>query len=319
MSCVSIAPEILLMREVWDCLNPLGFEAGVYTTYRTYIDESGDGKQVFTLSGLMAKGSNWQWIAIDWKEILEEKNKELAKQGRKTLRRFHAKDMNNFVEDFEGWLPDERTEFSKKLIHIFDKPSNRVNGFSESIELQTLKRLIPETKDDPIGFSYHFLLKMMMHGIGEKFAEANDGQVPPNIRVALIHDQTTKYNGVLAETFASFLKDPTFKYPSLFTTIAPMKCQDCIALQPADLLASENFKETLRHASDKEKDQKRDRRISLDALLNCQSFGGYGRCLGENAILELRKMMDENVARIIKAQSVINSNDDANAEGKTPQ
>jgi len=40
MPYVSVAPEVELIRELWGCLNPLGFEAGVYTVFRGYLDES---------------------------------------------------------------------------------------------------------------------------------------------------------------------------------------------------------------------------------------------------------------------------------------
>lgn len=278
----------------------MGFEVGVYTVFRGYIDDSGDGKQVFALSCLLTKGENWQWIAMDWKGVIDAKNNALAKQGRKRIRRFHAVDLNNFAEDFEGWTSDERKDFSKDLLHVFEKPSNRVNGFSCSIELQRLTRLIPETKDDPIGFANSLLLKFLMDEIGDDFSKANNGDVS-RLKVALIHDRGS-YNGVLQEAFQAQLKEPLFKYPSLFTTLAPMGWDDCIPLQPADLLASENFKETLRHVSQSEKDRNRDRRIPLKELLNSPSFGGFGKCLGEDAILELRRLMDEKTSRIIKAQ-----------------
>jgi hypothetical protein len=275
----------------------------LYTNYKGYLDESGDGKHVFTLSCLLAKADNWQWINLDWKAVLEETNADLVRQGRTEIRRFHAKDLNNYAEDFEGWSPEERKEFSERLIKVFDKPSNRVNGHSESIDLQALVRLIPETADDPIGFSYSLLLKVLMDETGNYFLAANDGDWSrlATIKIALIHDQTPRYNQVLAKSFESQLKDPTFKYASLYSTLVSSKWQECLPLQPADLLASENFKETLRHVSSNERDRKRGRRIILSELLKVQSFGGFGKCLGEDAILELRKLMDENVTKIIKA------------------
>lgn len=287
MLCVNV--EVELLRDLWEGLSPTGFEAGVYTVFKGYIDDSGDSKQVFTLSCLLAKGENWQWIAQDWKGVIDEKNKVLAKQGRKQIRRFHAVDLNNYAEDFEGWTSDERKEFSEALLHVFDKPSNRVSGFSYSIELQALIRLIPETKNDPIGFADSLLLKSLMREIGDDFSEANNGNLS-GIRIVLIHDRGN-YNGVLQDAFESLRTDPAFKYPSLFATLTPMGWEDCIPLQPADLLASENFKETLRHVSDNEKDRKRDRRIPLKELLKSDSFGGFAKCLGEDAVLELRKLM----------------------------
>lgn len=277
----------------------MGLKEGLYTTFRGYVDDSGDGHQVFTLTCILAKGDNWQWIGLDWKKVLDEKNESLAAQGRKLVRRFHAVDLNNYAEDFEDWTPEERKEFSANLLHVFDKPSNRANGLSYSIELKTLIKLIPETAQDPIGFSYALLLKVLMDEIGDAFSEANRGDIS-RIKIALIHDRGN-YNGVLQEAFQSQLADPTFKYATLFSTLAPMGWEDCLPLQLADFLASEDFKETLRHVSEREKDRGRDRRIPLKELLLSDTFGGFGKCMGEDAIIELRKRMDNKVSRIINA------------------
>lgn len=278
-----------------------GLRAARLTLFRGYIDDSGDSRQVFTLSCLMAKAENWQWIEMDWKDVISRKNNSLARQARRQIRRFHAVDLNNFAEDFEGWTPEERKEFSVDLLHVFEKPSNRVNGFSCSVELQTLIRLIPEAGDDPIAFANDLLLKILMIEIGDDFREANGGNLA-GLKVELIHDRGS-YNGVLQNAFQNQLKEPTFRYSSLFTALAPMGWEQCIPLQPADLLASENFKETLRHVSQSDKDRKRDRRIPLKELLESPSFGGFGECLGEDAILELRRLMDEKAGRSSESQA----------------
>lgn len=296
----------------------MGFEAGVYTVFRGYIDDSGNEK-IFTLGCIMAKGETWQWITMDWKAVLDAKNTSLTKQGRKQLPRFHAVDLNNFREEYSDWNPDERKEFSKDLLHVFQKPSNRVNGYAYSIELDALAEIIPRTKSDPKGFAYSLLLKLLMIDIGRKFTESNEGDLS-EIRVALIHDRCG-YNGVLQEAFDSYRRDETAAFGGIFSTLAPMGWEDCVPLQPADFIAYENYKEVLRRVSDNEKDRKRDRRIPLKELLNSDSFGGFCKSLGEGAIAELNRLMDESVSRAIEAKKESDGAicHDQNAKGNAPQ
>jgi len=271
----------------------------VYTIFRGYVDDSGN-EQIFTLGCILAKGGNWQWITMDWKGVLDAKNRSLAKQGRKQLPRYHSVDLNNFAEEYKGWTSDERREFSTELLNVFKKLSNRVNGYAYSIDLHLLVEIIPRTKSDPKAFAYSLLLKLLMSEIGKKLSEANEGDIS-SVRVALIHDRCS-YNGVLQEAFDSYRRDKSSSYGSIFASLDPMGWEDCVPLQPADLIAYENYKEVLRHVSENEKDRRRSRRIPLSELLDSNSFGGSCKSLGEDAILELNRLMDESVSRAIDAK-----------------
>ena len=59
--------------------------------------------------------------------------------------------------------------------------------------------------------------------------------------------------------FNQQLADPAFEHRNSFTTFAPAGWENCIPLQPTDLVAYENFKDALR------KINPRERRISLRA------------------------------------------------------
>jgi len=281
-------------------MNPMGFEDGVYTVFRGYIDDSGN-EQLFTLACILAKGANWQWIVMDWEKVLDAKNASLAEQGRKTLPRYHSVDINNFVAEYEDWTPEERAQFSKELLHVFEKPSNRASGFAYSVDLRLLTEIIPNTKADPKGFAYSLLLKLLMAEIGTKFDDANNGDLS-GVRIALIHDRCA-YNGVLQEAFESYKRDHTSSYGSLYATLAPMGWEDCVPLQPADLIAYENYKEVLRHVSVNEKDRRRGMRIPLSKLLDSDSFGGFCKSLGQDAIRELKGSMDKSITKAIEANT----------------
>jgi len=68
----------------------------------------------------------------------------------------------------------------------------------------------------------------------------------------------------------------------MFTSIMPIGWEDWVPLQPTDLVAYENFKDSMR------KKNPRDRRKALDALVNLDSFGGRARFMGTQAIEQWR-------------------------------
>jgi hypothetical protein len=249
------------------------------------------------------RGENWQFLSIDWDECIKKKNRELKKQGRKLIRRFRAADINNFAEDFKGWDPDERKEFSRELLHILGRPEHRMYGFSYSILLKQLVEVIPETRPDPKGFANHLLLKLLMCDIGEGITEENEGDLS-GIKVALIHDRCA-YNGVLQKAFDVMRTDKTFTERSIFVTLAPMGWEDCVPLQPADLLAYEAYKEVLRQCSENEKDRARPMRIPLSSLLNSDSFRGTAKKLDRDEITKLKSLMDATTTRLLLAQTEI--------------
>jgi hypothetical protein len=75
------------------------------------------------------------------------------------------------------------------------------------------------------------------------------------------------------------------EHHTIFTTIAPFGWEDCVPLQPADLVAYENFKDAMRKVAP------RDRRKALEVLVNLDSFGGRARFMGTDAIAEWRQVL----------------------------
>ena len=67
------------ISELWDGLNPLGFDEGTFVVLRGYIDESVKDDDYFTLSCLISEGKQWNELEKDWRGILAAKNHELFK------------------------------------------------------------------------------------------------------------------------------------------------------------------------------------------------------------------------------------------------
>lgn len=261
--------------------------------FNGYIDESGNG-DIFALSCVFAQRTNWMWFMQDWQTTIDKKNAELRKSGRKEISRYHASDCNCLFGDFESWTRSEQIEFTKSLVKVFSKPSNHLTVVSYALDLHELVEEIPETAPDPYGFAYSLLLKMVMVEIGHMITEAPNGDTR-EVKVPLIYDRCP-YDGALLQAFNSLLADSTFRYPRLFTTIAPKGWEDCPNLQPADLLAYENFKESERRYYARDREMRR----SLEALLELESFGGRAKHMDRNSIRTLKELMDERTAEMLR-------------------
>ncbi len=73
--------------------------------------------------------------------------------------------------------------------------------------------------------------------------------------------------------------------------IASLAWKDCIALQPADLVAFEVFKEAERRAALRANPRK-----SFDALLDLSNFGIHTKTFTKDRLVEMRKRMEEDKA-----------------------
>ena len=257
-----------------------------------YMDESYDGSavpKVFNLSCLVGHVSMWIYFEWAWVKVLEEKNKGLRSQGRKELSRFHSQDINNFFEEYKDWHPVERKEFCEKLTEVFRQHPVYIHGWD--MPLQVLVEEIPETKSNPIGFAYCVLLGELMRQIGETTLSLK-GYKRDWVR---LHHERCKYDSSLLEWFNALLKDKKFKFGKRFTSITPEGWEHCVLLQPADLIAYENFKEGMRYHVKESKEAKRGRmRLSLEALINLDSISGRARAYTREMIQDLKKKLDKD-------------------------
>jgi len=266
--------------------------------FKGYIDESyGSDKNIFALSCIVAAGKDWSEIERKWKLHLNAKNKSLAKQGRPLITRYHASDCSSRHGEYEGWTHDERDTFVKGLFLIFKQVPTFTFVFD--VQFNELCETFPEYADDPLGAAYFWLTKFLMLTISRDFKTFN----PHNrvIKITLFHDRTSgnsDYDETILRSFNSLINDDTFTGREMFTTIAPLSWKDCVALQPADLLAFENFKQA------QAKLEARDSRKSFKALLDMDNFGIHSKTLNKIAMEKLKEMI-ENARRIKTEESAV--------------
>jgi hypothetical protein len=260
-----------------------------YVILKGYIDES-YGPDVFTLSCVMSDLSGWLSINRSWKKCLAAKNESLKSQGRKLIRRFHAKDISNFRNDFENWNGEERLAFFQDLLGVFNRAKSWLNVVSYSTPLELFKEYFPECAAKPLPTCYSLSLKFIMTEIVSQVADGKLkwGKTKP-IKITLFHERCP-FDGVLLNAFTEALADEDPITLPLFTTIAPMGWEDCLPLQIADLVAYENFKDADRRLKGLQ------RRGSLTALLGYSSFGGRARTFQQEGLATLRKLIDSKSA-----------------------
>jgi hypothetical protein len=95
------------------------------------------------------------------------------------------------------------------------------------------------------------------------------------------------------QAFNQTIVAPSFPFKGYFTTLASLSWESCVALQPADLLAFEAFKESEGRGED------RQIRKSLGALMRMDDFGIHSRRFPKSGMQELKKQMELDGTRII--------------------
>ncbi len=253
--------------------------------FRGYMDESCDRDQkLFAFSCLIATAKDWSEMERSWKLNLAAKNKQLRKAERPTISRYHATDCNGYFGEFSGWTPEEQIDFVKGLFGIF-KRSGGVHAVGYDIDLDDLCDVFPEWCKDRLEAAYYVLTKFVMFTIGEDFTRMGK-DVPA--KVTLFHDRTAngKYDPTILRAFTEQIQDENFDYARYFTNIAPLAWEDCIALQPADLVAFEVLKDTQGRLEAKR------RRKSYAALLDLNEFGIHTRSFTSEVLVLMRKEME---------------------------
>ena len=219
-----------------------------------------------------------------WKLHLRAKNKTLKRAGRPLISRYHASDCSSRHGEFEGWSHDERDAFVLGLFEIFRRIPFHTVVFNT--QLDELCEVFPEWANDRLDAAYGLLTTFNLYLIAQEFtAFARNGRTP---RITLFHDRTAadgRYDPTILKAFNRQISKPDFPYRDYFTTIAPLRWDQCIALQPADLVAFECFKQA------QAKLDGREPRRSFKALLNMENFGIHSKTFPKSGLLKLRKEM----------------------------
>ena len=267
-----------------------------------HIDESygpPDRPKFFTLACTFSDVNGWPKIESAWKKCLAAKNRHLAFQGRQILSRYHATDCANLKNEFKGWTVDEQIEFTKKLLAIFKR--HWVNVIAYTMPMEAFYEEFPECLDDPLPACYSILKILMVEIVNQiERARREHGRIRQT-DIVLFYERGP-YGGVLQNSFDLAKSDPTFTGKELFRTIAPVGWEDCAAIQVADLMAYDSFRDAQQGWAGKP------HRRTIEFLLNTRVFSGRSRTFKADAYKLLRQAIEEGR----KARAAQNEN---NARG----
>jgi hypothetical protein len=277
-----------------------------------YIDDSGSTEShLVTLSCLVGYAPTWQKVEQAWLDCLDKKNTQLKRAGRTEMRRYHAADCSQYYGDFKDWKPDEQREFTSCLIKVFQDYPLAVSSYT--LNLKDLIAEFPEAKDDSYGATALAQIILFTHIVVFIADKVLSDPRYVDDQITLIHDRSD-YNAVLAEAFKHLKNDESFIHRDRFTTISPMGWETCVPLQPADLIAYENFKIVEREAAGVK------RRKSMELILNLDSFAGRGVKLKPEAFKEIRrKHTDESVRILFENARIRPSQQTNNKVAKHPE
>jgi hypothetical protein len=244
-----------------------------------YIDESiNKDRRLFTMSAIIAERMDWIRFEADWENCIEGTNRQLKKDERTPISRYHASDFSNGKGEFTGWTKEELMDLAKQLMNVLKMHNTKT--ISYTIDLVALAEAFPQWKHDHVIGGYDFLTAFLVREIGEWLGKRNN----PNARVKLIHDRC-QCNQIIQESFRSLMSHPKFAHRLYFETIEPSSWQECKLLQAADLVAYESMKDAERMI----------RRKSLKLLLEMASFGMTAKYIGSDEVNGIAKALESHM------------------------
>lgn len=226
-------------------LNPKGRIFFVAKVFAAYFDESYTDDLLMCVGGWLAHEDTWKRIESQWGGRVAYENKRSAKRGEPEIDRYHASDLDNFKDQFsrdKGWEEDRRTLFTKKLIDIIGRDRDKLRkpiGIATGIYLPDIREAFPSSGKEKFykqhWAAYRVCMMQNMLTLADTMRRAF-----PCEQVAVIYDNGP-YNSAALSAFDSFRAGKT-KNKSDVVTIAPMCGKQCVALQPADMMAYESRK-----------------------------------------------------------------------------
>ena len=252
-----------------------------------YIDESiNKDKRLFTMSAIIAERMDWMWFEVDWENCIKKINRQLKKDGRTPISRYHASDFSNGKGEFTGWAKEELIDLAKQLLNVLK--AHNTKTISYTIDLVALAEAFPQWKSDYLRGGYDFLTAFLVREIAEWLGKCGN----PNVRIKLIHDRC-QYHQVIQESFQGLMSHPKFTHRIYFETVEPSSWQECKLLQAADLVAYESMKDA------ETKIDPRNRRKSLQLLLDMESFGMTAKYIGSDEVYRIAEELELNQKNLL--------------------
>jgi hypothetical protein len=280
MSVQSQALKLFRFAQIARVLNPVTREKRMFVVLTFYADESYSNNS-FNFGGWLGLESEFSRLESQWLKRIEFERRQHGK-----FERFHATYCNAKTGDYEGWSDDDKIEHTKALLRIVTR--RKVAAVCAGLDRAALLRVYPEeVASDPLESAYNLTVKQLMMMIA-RYVKKNSGY-----RVAIIHDWAgERYNGIIQQAFSKMRDDTRWTHRDLFVSFTPLKWEDCVLLQPADMIAFDTRKlldQTIIRSSPQ-------MRRSLQVLLG-KGVPVMARYFNEATLRRLRELSAQNHER----------------------
>jgi hypothetical protein len=211
-----------------------------------YLDESYNNR-TFCVGGWILPEKAWTPLENNWRQRIELERRNSIKKGFPPISRYHASDCSSLVGEFDrskGWDNERQKRFSKKLLGIIAK--HRPHGVVIGGSIALFQKHFPEDKKRWRQAMYYISIALVMNELNE-IRKVHY----PSERITIFYDGG-KLSPMASRAFSSLKNDGPRNGEDVaqhFVTMAPLGWEDCLLLQPADLLAFEGMKRVDGHLS----------------------------------------------------------------------
>ena len=191
------------------------------------------------IGGWLGTIDTWTRIEDQWAKRIAYENRISASDGLRSVRRYHAADLEYREQDFKGWSKQRQVQFTKNLIDIIGCGRLRPIGIACSVNFDDLHSAFPEDELDRNRWekeAYRLCMMSCLKVIADTMYRAFPGE-----QVAVVHDRG-KFNHAALNAFEITLRNPKIVNRESIVSIAPLPWEKCVSLQPADLFAYEGRK-----------------------------------------------------------------------------
>jgi len=200
--------------------NPQGNVKGNPHEPRTYV-----------FAGFFAADSTWKNVADAW-DVINLDYKVTC---------FHAAHLNGKTHEYSGWDDTKKIEYSKKLLDVIHGQGNRMYAVACGIFADEHRRIIGEDGRRKMGSPYLVCFNSCITRVARMMDEPGSGNIQPEDKFSVLIDTDDGYLDAI-RNFVEIKENKRFPHSSRLATCAPLGMEECVAMQPADLIAYEVFK-----------------------------------------------------------------------------
>lgn len=185
----------------------------------------------YVFAGFFSSVTTWNAVGNKWARI----NKSYR------VPRFHAAHLNSKTYEYDGWDDTEKIEYSSELLNAIHREGKKMYGVTCGIFADEYKNIISEAGRRKMGSPYLACFNSCIARVARMMDEPGPGNILPEDKFAVLIDPDDGYLEAV-ESFYRIKEDPKFPHRARLATCAPVKMEECVAMQPADLIAYETFK-----------------------------------------------------------------------------